>query len=130
MVLRKSQSDHDKMVKYVAKFLASNNYRNVKADLPGWTCPQQITWKSTGQGHIPDVTADGKHFNLFEVETDDTINVSHTEDQWRLFAAYAQQHNAEFWVIVPLGSKTKAEQRLKALGIKASVWEVPVMEYA
>ena len=130
MVLRKSQSDHDRMVKHVAEFLVSKHYRDVKADLPGWPTPEKIVWTSTNEGHIPDVTAMGQLFNLFEVETDDTINIDHTADQWKLFSRYAEQHNAVFWVVVPGGSKLKAEQRIKQLGIKADVWEVAVPAYA
>lgn len=130
MVMRKSQSDHDNMVVYAARFLMAKGFQNVQADLPGWSQPAKITWKNTGQGHIPDVTGDNDGQNLFEVETDDTINIDHTADQWRLFAAYADQHQAKFWVVVPQGSRPKTEARLRQLNLKASVWEVPLAVHA
>ena len=63
MSKRKSQSDHDNMVLYGAKFLASEG-GNVKADVNGWPQPESI------QGHIPDITTTGI---IVEVETDDSI---------------------------------------------------------
>ena len=124
MVKRKSQSDHDRIVRYVADFLVTKNYSAVRADIPGFDQPMRITWTNTGQGHIPDVTAQGQQFNLFEVETADSIDDPHTRDQWSLFATYAGGHNAVFWVVVPNGSGVAARRRLTQLGIAGKVWEV------
>jgi len=124
MAKRQSQTHHDWMVQYTANFLVNKSYRNIKADLPGFDTPVKITWKSTGNGHIPDVTADGQQFNLFEVETADSIDDQHTADQWTLFARYAKEHQAVFWVVIPSGYASSANRRLSELGIKASVWEV------
>ena len=124
MAKRRSQSEHDRMVTYTANFLVQKDFRNVKADVPGYPTPEIITWKSTGKGHIPDVTGEGAEFNLFEVETADSINDQHTEDQWTLFAAFAKQHESVFWVVVPKGSESAAQQRLKELKINAKIWEV------
>lgn len=130
MVRRKSQSDHDTMVEYVARFLIDKGYQNVKADLSGASRPDKIAWKVTGEGHIPDVTTGNPLRNLFEVETDDTIDIEHTADQWRLFATYAVQNEAKFWVVVPEGSGARANARLRELGLTALVWEVPVAAHA
>lgn len=124
MAKRASQSDHDKIVQYAANFLTTNHYRNIKADIPGYQTPTKIIWKDSGRGHIPDVTANGSEFNLFEVETADSINDQHTKDQWTLFATYAEQHNAVFWVVVPQGSGNAAKLRLSLLGLKGEVWEI------
>ena len=96
MTKRKNQNQHNLMVTNVANYLDSNGYRDIKADLHGFSWPERITWKSTGNGHIPDVSAWNNLQNIFEVETDDSIFDEHTEDQWKLFAAYAQEHKAKF----------------------------------
>lgn len=119
---RRSQLQHDQMVRSLIDYLFSNNFANVKVDLPGFTKPAKITWKSNGQGHIPDVTAEGKESNLFEIETDDSIFDDHTADQWSLFAAYSHEHGKQFWVVVPTGSVKSAQSRLTQLGIQAKVW--------
>jgi hypothetical protein len=83
----------------------------------------RIIWTNTNEGHVPDVTADlgGKAY-LVEVETADTIEDEHTESQWRLFAAFAQQHNKIFVVVVPMASKAAAEIQLRRLGLTGEVW--------
>lgn len=119
-----SQRNHDHMVKVVADYLAAKHFREVHADLPGYVQPNRITWTQTGQGHIPDVTATGNELNVFEVETADSVWDQHTADQWTLFAAFASQHGAVFWVVVPIGSAAAAQQRLRDLRLTAEVWEI------
>ena len=121
MVKRRSQLEHDEMVQTVAEHLESERFTEVKADLPDYDRPDKIVWKNTGSGHIPDVTADGL---LVEVETADSIDDAHTEDQWTLFGAHAEQHNKTFVVVVPRGSRSAAQRRLRELGITAKVWTV------
>jgi hypothetical protein len=112
------------MVTAAARHLVAKGFQEVKADLPGFQQPDKIVWSGSGRGHIPDVTGWGSEFNLFEVETADSINDQHTADQWKLFAAFAGQHGAVFWVVVPVGAAAAAGQRLKDLGISAKVWEL------
>ena len=121
---RRHQSQHDRMVKAVADHLVAKAFRDVRADIPGYSQPVAIKWTQTGRGHIPDVTGWGSEFNLFEVETADSISDKHTADQWTLFATYAGQHGAIFWVVVPVGSAAAAKQRLKELGLTGKVWEI------
>jgi len=126
MAKRKSPSDHDKLVVKAAESLNQNSdFKNIQADVKGYSTPSEINWKGDESGHIPDLKAVGtktsKEF-IFEVETDDSISDNHTEDQWRLFAAYAKQNNGVFYVIVPKGSKQKAESRLKDLELEGKVW--------
>ena len=126
MTKRRSQSKHDKMVRRVAELLAEKGYRNIKADIKGYEKPDRIIWCETRTGHIPDVTAwdrNGK-FNLFEVETEDSIYDQHTEEQWRLFSAYARQHSAKFWVVVPKGWGADAQRRADELGVSAEICEI------
>jgi hypothetical protein len=123
-VKRISESEHNKIVKDAADYLNMKGYVDIKVDLTGYTQPTKITWTATGSGHIPDVTARNGHLYIFEVETDDSISHTHTEDQWKLFAAYANQHGAEFWVVVPGVSEVSARRRLNELNISAKVWGV------
>lgn len=126
MAKRISQSDHDKMVKLVADWLTANNYKSIKADITGYDSPDKIKWSGNPSGHIPDNTAlnsDSKPF-IFEVETHDSIDDQHTEDQWKLFSAHAKNNNGEFYVVVPNNSRSAAENRVKSLNITASVWGV------
>ena len=121
---RFSQQNHDAMVLNAARFLTSKGYRNVKADLPGATAPDRIFWKSTNSGHTPDITAENGRLMIVEVETSDSISDAHTEDQWKLFSAFVNQHGGEFWVAVPKGSENAAQIRLNNLNLNAKVWAV------
>ncbi len=121
---RKSQSDHDKMVKYAAEYFLAKNFKNVKADIENYENPNKITWNNTKSGHIPDVSGMGDKLYIIEVETDDSIYDEHTKDQWTIFSVFANQHNAEFWVVVPKGSKVSAEKRILELQLTAKVWEI------
>ena len=125
MAKRRNQEEHDSMVKAVAKYLKENGHSNIKADLLGYDKPDLIYWESTKKGHIPDVTSTKNQEYIFEVETDDSIDDSHTEDQWKLFSAYAEQYSKKFIVVVPKELEQQARQRAKQLGIKVDdVWIV------
>ena len=125
MAKRKSQSEHDQMVRTVYDHLISRGYGDVHADLKGLSQPGLIYWETTGSGHIPDLTAKENGTGLlFEIETDDSIFDQHTEDQWRLFAANAKQYSKIFRVVVPKGAEASAQSRLSELGINADVWTI------
>lgn len=119
MAKRKSQSDHDIMVRKIIEEITKTGYSDIRADLPNEKKPDLIN------NCIPDVT--GKippWLFIFEVETDDSIDDSHTESQWKTFADYAIINNERFVVVIPLGSKNKAENRLNKLGITAQIREI------
>ena len=117
-----SQAFHDKMIKQLAESLISKKFRDVKADHPDFPeKPAPIVLEPFASFHIPDVTAMGIQMVLFEVETDDTINDAHTQEQWKLFASYAHVNRAEFWVVVPKASMEDAQTRLATLGLHAKV---------
>lgn len=125
MAKRKYQYNHDQMVRDVYNHLVSNGFRNLKADIKGFDQPELIYWTSTGNGHIPDLTASSNGTrHIFEIETSDSIFDQHTGDQWRLFAASAKHHGKTFIVVVPKGSEDSAQSRLTQLGIHAEVWTV------
>lgn len=116
---------HDSMVKSVADHLATNGYTNVMADVQGYACPGEICWKSTRTCHIPDVTArcDETRY-IFEIETEETIAVEHTQSQFKLFHASCAQFGGVFCVVVPKASVATANRVLAQLGIAAQVWTV------
>jgi hypothetical protein len=124
MAKRKSQLEHDNIVESLVGHLKSNKHINIKADLANHIRPSTIKWKNAKTGHIPDVTSkkDGQAY-IFEVETFDSINDQHTEDQWKLFAASARANSKRFILVIPNGSDKKANQRTKELGIEVDeIW--------
>lgn len=125
MAKRRNQSEHDSMVKAIVNHVKANGHSDIKADLEGYEKPELIYWSSTKKGYYPDITSTKRQNYIFEVETDDSINDSHTEDQWKLFSANAKEHSKTFIVVVPKGSETQAWQRVKELGINVDdVWTV------
>ena len=124
MAKRKSQLSHDNMVKNVANVLIEKNYLDVRADLREFEKPKEITWKKSGKGHLPDITGRKDRFKVFEVETADSIDDPHTEDQWTLFSRWSKENDAVFWVVVPERSVAAARRRLEELNIQAKVWGV------
>lgn len=124
MTFRRNQVSHDSMVRKVADHLVQNGFSSVKADLPNWQQPETIVWTHTQQGHRPDVTGvqNGQTF-IFEIETEDTIKIEHTSDQWKLFSAFTKTHNAHFYVVVPNGFAGVARQQLMILRLQANILE-------
>ena len=125
MAKRGNQTEHDSMVRSVANYVKEKGHSDVKADLEGYEKPELLYWSSTRKGHYPDVTSTESKDYIFEVETGDSINDLHTEDQWKLFSANAKEHSKTFVVVVPKESESKAWQRAEELGITVdAVWNV------
>ncbi len=125
MVLRNNQSEHDNMVLEIVLHLNKHGYADIKADVSGYDTPDKITWKSTGEGHVPDITADKDDIKrIFEIETEDTIDDPHTEDQWQLFAAHAKKISGLFIVVVPEGYKSEVIEQFVILDIEGEVIEI------
>ncbi len=123
MAARASQWQHDCMVRQAATHLQRRFYRKIRADLSGFPRPAPVAPAAPEEVATPDLTAEGRQSHVFEVETDDTILHPHTRQQWPLLAAHAARVGAQFWVVVPPGSRAKAEQRLQELELEARVWE-------
>lgn len=123
MAKRKNQSHHDSMVKAIADHLKQKGHSNVKADIQGYEKPDLIYWDKSMKGHIPDVTSKQNQSYIFEVETEDSIDDTHTADQWTLFAANAKQYSKAFIVVVPKGYEQQARRRAQSLNIQLTdVW--------
>ncbi len=124
MSRRMSQEEHERLVRVAAGSLLERAYRDIQADVAAFPRPEKITWPHSSRGHVPDIVAFDDRMNLFEVETEDSVRDEHTEDQWRLFSDFARDNRAVFWVVVPVGVRDAARERMTKLGVKGSVWEV------
>ena len=125
MIKRRDQSRHDSMVKSIAEYLTHNGHSNIKADNIGYELHTLICWENTIKAHIPDITSFNDTQYIFEIETDDSILDSHTEDQWKLFSENAQQDSKKFIVVVPKGYEWQARARAKRIGATITdVWTV------
>jgi len=111
---RPDQAAHDTIVRRVAVAMAANGVRDVQADVPGFITPSKIIWTATQRGHVPDATGGGA---IYEVETAASISDPHTEEQCRLFAAFARQHGKKFAVVVPVGYGFRMRWQLIRWGI-------------
>ncbi len=125
MPKRQSQFEHDHLLEMLGEWLYGQSLTDVKADLDGFHRPSRITLPGMDEGEVPDATAFGTQLQIYEVETADSINDKHTEDQWRLFATYALENNAIFHVVVPPMCMGDARRRLKELSIEAKVVPIP-----
>lgn len=121
---RLSESQHEYLVRNMAELLFAGPYRDVRVDLPGYDMPDKVFREGAAVYMLPDLTARGTKFFVFEVETADSIDDEHTLEQWPMFAAHAQRMKGEFWVVVPRRCGGIAMGRLKELGLKGQVVEL------
>lgn len=116
---------HDSMISTTVDYLFQNKYTDIRADIQGYTQPSIITWTDTGQGHIPDITANYKGvYYVIEIETAGSINNDHSLSQWKLFSAFATQHNSAFCIVVPKAVEIKTKETIRLLGLYANVWTI------
>ena len=127
MVTRLNQDQHDDMIRQLVSHLTYNDFTEIKADVDGMTQPGPLWWPGKRLGeHIPDAVAsrDGRLY-IFEVETEDTISIDHTGDQWSLFADHALRKNGAFIPVVPTGHIPEAQQVIKELDIEVEdIWDL------
>ena len=110
------QSQHDKMVKIIAKHYYTNGYQ-VKADHIGWPDGSPAAINS----HIPDVVAVfGSNTNspdkkIIEVETCGTYADQHTKEQLK---AFTKDHSATVYLFVPPECYIQAKQQVHKWGLQ------------
>ena len=122
---RKNQTEHDMMVRSVARYVKEQGHSDIKVNLFGYDTPDQIYWETTKQGRTPDITSKNIKLFIIDVETADSTNDPETGDLWRLFSAHVRQQSKSFVVVVPKGFEQQARQRALDLGIKLDdVWIV------
>jgi len=123
--LKANKQAHDSLLRVLVNMLTrpGSGFELLHVALDGWDHPEQINWKSTGQGHIPDASAWLGHVkHIFEVETADSIGSDHTRRQCALFAAYAEQNYGKFILFVPSGEELRARRQLASWGLRGEVW--------
>jgi len=113
-----SQQRHDAMVQRIADGLRDGGFPTVRADqVDGYAPPDEIG------GQVPDVTASGQQEYIYEVETEESLELDETDRQWQAFAHYARHNNAQFVIVVPKGLGIKAKARKNFHQLRAEVRE-------
>jgi len=120
------KSPHDRMTKYVVDILSEKNNEKIRATIPGFDSPQRVIRKSTGETYIPEVTTvKNNQFRIFSVETKETLEQSEPEARWKLFAEFAKQNNALFYIVFPTGQVAIVKNKLEEFNIEANLWQAP-----
>jgi|SRR3989344_9165984 len=79
------QANHDCGLVAVAGDAIRKGWRSILVDLPGYVRPPQIN------GYIPDIYArSGMYELVIEIETRDTVNLSHSKTQAIAFQSWAR----------------------------------------
>ena len=132
MPKRISEFEHSAILEMLGNILYAQN-RNpnaeklteIKVDIGGFHLPERIDWPDGREGEVPDATAIGSKFYIYEVETADSITDEHTERQWALFAGHAKERGGVFYVVVPPMNVMDARRRMKELSLDGQVMPVP-----
>lgn len=113
------QERHDAMVRRIAQGLRDGGIRDVQADgVDGFDAPDPI------DGRVPDVTARGRGFYIYEVETEETLGSEEARLQWKAFNRLVRHdENARFIIVVPQGMGLKAEAQKNYYQLSAEVRE-------
>ena len=120
------KSPHDRIINYVTEVLSEKNNKKIRATTPGFDSPQRVIRKSTGESYIPEVTSvKNEQFRIFAIETKETLSQNQPEDRWKLFAEFARQNDALLYIVFPSGMVAIVKQKLEAINIEASLWQVP-----
>ena len=125
--LRTSKSPKNKTIAYVVKILREKKHEDIKAVDSGFPIPKKVVRESTREGFLPEVTAvKDDQYRLFAVETRETLSQEETDARWLLFAEYARQNNALFYIVFPTGQVAHVKQKLQDLGIEARLWQASI----
>jgi hypothetical protein len=117
-------SPRDHITKYVTRVLAEKKHEDIKAVISGFSMPQRVVRKSTGEWYIPEVTSvKGGQFRLYAVETKETIRDDETEKRWQLFSEYAKQNQSILYIVFPPGVVLQIKQKLERLEINAHLFQ-------
>lgn len=111
--------EHENLVSMMAKYYSTKGYVTIKADLNEYANkPDKIN------GYVPDVIAEGKApFIILEAETCDSIDIEHTELQFKAFDKFVKQNGGEFHIAVPRQCYEIAVAKINKMGLKATVWQ-------
>jgi hypothetical protein len=118
---------HQLLTVRLAKQLALEGYRNVRANVWGFSQPKAIATRDLWGRHVPDVTAEGDRRWIFEVETLDSLKDHHIRYEWTAFRDFAREADARFCVVVPKGLGKAAARTLAELDVDAEVRELSLL---
>lgn len=115
---RRSQYEHDKLIQEIAAKYEEMGYIGIQADIDGYRSPPILGFEFDLK-HRPDVYCKDLQGNpiVCEVETEDSIDDEHTVSQWTVLSGDAKKLGGQFHLVVPSGSESAAERRLKRLHI-------------
>ena len=120
------KSPLDRMIKYVVDILSEKKNEKIRATIPGFDSPQRVIRKSTGETYIPEVTAvKNNQFRIFAVETKETLEQGEPAGRWKLFAEFAKQNDALFYIVFPSGQVAIIKNKLEEFDIQANLWQAP-----
>jgi hypothetical protein len=91
-----------KVVSTIISSLKDEKFQDIQASITGFESPGKITWKTTGEGYVPDVIASLEDdFRLYSVETKLGKVISKKEkEKWRLFKLYAASRGGSLYLVV------------------------------
>lgn len=115
------QNQHEMLVRKLAEFLVSRRFSDIRTIHPESDRRPAAIGGTAGIVEMPDATAMGLRFVLFEVETEESVTDLATRKRWRHFSDYAERNDAEFWVVVPKSGKEIAWKAIDESGINAKV---------
>lgn len=114
-----SQERHDHMVERIAEGLRQEGFPEVRAaGLEGFDPPDPV------EGHVPDVSATNHHRYIYEVETEESLELEETRLQWKAFGHFARYNDTRFVIVVPQGVGTQATALKNYYQFRAEVREV------
>lgn len=119
---KSSQKCHDKIIRRLFNDLCIKGYEGVLAshiELPEERKPEEIYNETSKMTFCPDISAekDGILY-FFEVETEDSIDLTLTKTEFECFAKYAKKCGGYFYIVVPEEIKEKATAILNAIDDK------------
>ena len=120
------KSPRDRIIKYVVDILSEKKNEKIRATIPGYDSPQRVIRKSTNETYIPEVTAvKNNQFRIFAVETKETLEKREPEGRWKLFAEFAKQNDALFYIVFSAGQVAIVKNKLEEFNIEANLWQAP-----
>lgn len=114
-----SQAIHDHMIARLVEDLEQKGYTDIRADhIDGYEerRPEKVYSDAAEVFLTPDVTASrGDRCFLFEVETEDSLQVPMTREEIRTFAVNAAEHGCLLYLVVSSERQDAAHELLEGL---------------